>query len=72
MIQLKTNHGAPEWASYRRAFTAACDRVVSGLHAHSARIMSLLILVLVVLQLVLAGLMLLTGRYPSFNVGIES
>jgi hypothetical protein len=62
MIQLKTNSRAPTWARHQRTFAAARERAVYRVRAQSAQILRLLILVLVVLQLVLAGLMLLTGR----------
>ena len=62
MIQLKTNSSAPSWADRQRSFVAARERAAYRLRAQSARIMRMLILVLVALQLVLVGLMLLTGR----------
>ena len=62
MIQLKTNSSAPSWAGRQRSFVAARERAASSVRARSARIMRMLILVLVILQFVLVGLMLLTGR----------
>jgi hypothetical protein len=62
MIQLKTNSSTPSWRRHQGPFAAARERAAASVRAQSARIMRMLILVLVGLQLVLAGLMLLTGR----------